>query len=210
MYVYLWDKMSIIADGGNKMENNWTINQTKELFSLVKKTADEQTGLKKAFTVMAEKSGRSLNSVRNYYYSQLKMFELVPKLAEDLGIELVNSRREEFELFTKEEIDELLRQILVGKAKGVSVRGVISSMAHNDKEALRLQNKYRSMVTHHKSEVTAVMNRLAAQKIPYYNPYIKKVIDGSNGDNIARLNEYVSKLDVDEVAGFLNLLGKLI
>jgi len=192
------------------MENNWTINQTKELFSLVKSTIDRGEGLKIAFQQMAERSGRSLNSVRNYYYSQLKMFELVPKLAEDLGVETVSSRRAEFELFSKSEIEELMTKVLVGKAKGNSVRGVIATMARDDKEALRLQNKYRSMVAHHKARVTEIMNGLAEKNIPYFNPYLKKVVDGSAGDNLKRLNEYVAKLDVDEVAGFLNLLGKLV
>ncbi len=192
------------------MENNWTISQTKELFALVKEASDDKRGLKSAFEIMADKSGRSLNSVRNYYYSQLKMFELVPKLAKDLGVETVRNRRAEFELFTKEEIDELMIKILTEKAKGNSVRGVISTIAKDEKEALRLQNKYRSMVAHHKTRVTEIMNGLATQRIPYFNPYLKRVIDGKSGDNIHKLNEYVSKLDVDEVAGFLNLLGKLI
>ena len=159
---------------------------------------------------MAERSGRSLNSVRNYYYSQLKMFELVPKLAEDLGVETVSNRRAEFELFSKSEIDELMTKILVGKANGSSVRGVIATMASDDKEALRLQNKYRSMVAHHKSRVTEIMNGLAEKNIPHFNPYLKKVVDGSAMDNIQRLNEYVAKLDAEEVAGFLNILGKLV
>ena len=106
--------------------------------------------------------------------------------------------------------EELMTKVLVGKAKGNSVRGVIATMARDDKEALRLQNKYRSMVAHHKARVTEIMNGLAEKNIPYFNPYLKKVVDGSAGDNLKRLNEYVAKLDVDEVAGFLNLLGKLV
>jgi len=192
------------------MENNWTINQTKELFLLVKEFSDNNSGLKQAFMIMSQRTGRSLNSVRNYYYSQLKMFELVPNLAHDLGIETVKNHRAEFELFTKEEIDELMVNILTKKAKGISVRAVILEMAKDEKEALRLQNKYRSMVSHHKQKVVEIMNRLSSQKIPYFNPYLKRVVDGNKGDNIHKLNEYVSKLDADEVAGFLNLLGKLI
>ena len=192
------------------MENNWTINQTKELFSLVNEASINGKGLKCAFEKMSSRSGRSINSVRNYYYSQLKMFELVPTLAADLGVTVVKNSREQFELFREEEIDELMRKILIGKANGVSVRGTISSMANSPKEALRLQNKYRSMVAHHKNKVTTIMNDLSAQGIKHFNPYTKQINDGSHKTGLTKLNEYISKLDETEVGNFLNLLGKLM
>ncbi len=192
------------------MENNWTINQTKELFSLVGEASTSGKGLKTAFETMSHRCGRSVNSVRNYYYSQLKMFELVPTLATDLGVTVIKSAREQFELFKEEEIDELMRKILIGKANGVSVRGTIASISSSPKEALRLQNKYRSMVSHHKSKVTAIMNDLAAKGIKHFDPYTKQISDGSQKSGLTRLNEYISKLDENEVGNFLNLLGKLI
>ncbi|MCH5164720.1 MAG: hypothetical protein J1F36_06875 [Clostridiales bacterium] len=192
------------------MENNWTINQTKELFSLVNEATLCGKGLKSAFEKMAERSGRSINSVRNYYYSQLKMFELVPTLAADLGVTVVKSSREQFELFREDEIDELMRKILIGKANGVSVRGTIASMASSPKEALRLQNKYRSMVAHHKNKVTTIMNNLSAQGIQHFNPYTKQINDGTHKSGLTKLNEYISRLDENEVGNFLNLLGKLM
>lgn len=78
------------------MENNWTIEQTKELFALAKTAYSQGKGLKVAFTQMSEKSGKSINSVRNYYYSQLKMFELVPSLAQNIGIETVRENELRF------------------------------------------------------------------------------------------------------------------
>ena len=114
------------------MENNWTIEQTKTLFSLAREAKEKERGLVWAFSAMSDKTGRSVNSVRNYYYSQLKMFELVPSLAKDLGIELVDSSRERFELFEADEIDELLENVLSGKARGVSVRQVIADMSGGD------------------------------------------------------------------------------
>lgn len=192
------------------MENNWTINQTKELFALVSNAAASGKGLKSAFDIMSERSGRSINSVRNYYYSQLKMFELVPTLAADLGVTVVKSSREQFKLFKEEEIVELMRKILTGKANGVSVRSTIASLSDSPKEALRLQNKYRSMVAHHKPEVTAIMNDLASSGLKYFNPYTKQISDGKQKTGLDKLNEYIGKLDENEVGDFLNLLQKLI
>ena len=192
------------------MENNWTINQTKELFELVNQAVSDGVGLKSAFQKMSVSCGRSLNSVRNYYYSQLKMFELVPTLALDLGITVVKSAREQFELFKENEIDELMRGVLVGKANGVSVRSTIAKMSSSPKEALRLQNKYRSMIAHHKNKVTAIMNELSSQSIRYYNPYTKQINDGTQKSGLIKLNEYISKLDENEIGNFLTLLGKLM
>lgn len=194
------------------MQNNWTIQQTKELFDLVKQTSDEGKGLFSAFEKMAENCGRSINSVRNYYYSQLKMFELVPSLADDLGIVTVKTKREEFELFDEEEIVSLIRTVLTGKALGKSVRSIISEMANGDaKLALRLQNKYRSMTAHHKPKVMSIMNALTSEGIVYYNPYTKQRSDAPDSeDKLSRLNEYIAGLDAAEVGSFLNLIKKLI
>jgi hypothetical protein len=105
------------------------------------------------------------------------MFELIPKLAEDLGIKLVNTQRGQFELFKTEEINDLVERILVGKANGVSVRATIAELCRGDQKlGLRLQNKYRSMVTHHKPRITAVMNALGQKGVAYYNPYTKTVV----------------------------------
>lgn len=190
------------------MEKNWTISQTKELFDLVYHAVENNRGLNSAFTKMSERCGRSVNSVRNYYYSQLKMFELVPTLAKDLGIKTVSVQRADFELFTEAEIATLIERVLTAKANGISVRAAIAEMANGDaKLALRLQNKYRSMLAHHRDRVTAVMEDMNARGVVYYNPYRKSVVDG---DNLALLTEYISKLDEGEAGSFLNLIKKLV
>ena len=149
------------------MENNWTIEQTKTLFALANEAKSRGRGLVWAFSSMSEKTGRSVNSVRNYYYSQLKMFELVPRLAADLGVSVPEAARERFELFDASEIDELLEKVLVGKAQGVSVRKVIAGLAGGDaKKALRLQNKYRSMIAPpRKSNRNHAQNRRRRQRL---------------------------------------------
>lgn len=192
------------------MENNWTIEQTKTLFSLAREAKEKERGLVWAFSAMSNKTGRSVNSVRNYYYSQLKMFELVPSLAKDLGIELVDSSRERFELFEADEIDELLENVLSGKARGVSVRQVIADMSGGDgKKALRLQNKYRSMILHHREKVNEVMRRIGASGKDYYNPYLKETVAaGSETDNYKKLNDYIASLDEAEVGEFLQIMKK--
>ena len=190
------------------MENNWSIEQTKNLFAYVKTAANSGKGLVWAFSKMSDETGKSVNSVRNYYYSQLKMFELVPSLARDLDITLISSKRSQFEMFSETEIKTLLENILTAKANGKSVRAAIAEMAGGDeKKALRLQNKYRSMITHHRDKVTAVMNELGAKGIVYYNPYTKSVVRaGENVDNHQKLVEYISSLSESEIDNFFVLM----
>lgn len=192
------------------MDNNWTITQTKTLFAQCRAAKEKGRGLSEAFAAVAAQTGRSINSVRNYYYSQLKMFELVPSLAGDLGIVLTAKDRERFTLFTEAEIDALLREVLVGKANGVSVRKTILRLSDgNGKTALRLQNKYRSLVLHHRDKVTQIMRTLSESGTPYYNPYLReRVLPGEENDNYKKLNEYISSLDETEVGEFLSLMRK--
>lgn len=194
------------------MENNWTIDETKTLFDMAYRAAEANRGLSFAFNKMAAKTGRSVNSVRNYYYSQLKMFTLIPGLSNDLGIKIVSGRRAAFETFSESEIDELIAYILTEKAKGVSVRAAIAARSGSDaKLALRLQNKYRSVLVHHSKRVTAVMNDLARRGVPYFNPYKKAVVDHEKTqDNLTLLTEYISRLDEGEAGSFLQLIRKLM
>lgn len=188
------------------MENNWTITQTQELFRLAEQTEKTGRGLKEVFDKMAEKVGRSSNSVRNFYYSQLKMFELLPGLARDLNVTPPKKNRADFELFGESEINELMEKILVGKGSGKSVRAVIAEMALGDgKKALRLQNKYRSMLLHHRAAVEKIMTELKDKGIKYYDPYRHRVGTGGE-DNIGKLTEYIGRLDEREAGNFLKLL----
>ncbi len=189
------------------MNNNtsWTIEQTKKLFSLCDKAKCGGSSLSDAFGLMAAETGRSVNSVRNYYYGQAKTFELVPEIAQKLGIKNTKVKRDAFVPFKSGEIRELIENVIVGKARGKSVRATIYEMAGGDaKTALRLQNKYRSVLRSHRDTVESVMNSLAARGVEYVNPY-----DKNRGDNFARLTEYIAALDESKVGSFLSLIEKL-
>lgn len=190
--------------------NNWTIDETKRLFNLCYGAVASGSGLSEAFRQMSEETGHSVNSVRNYYYSQLKMFSLVPDVASDLGIKLVNTRREQFVTFDETEVDTLVRKVLTEKAKGNSVRKTIYELSNGDaKIALRLQNKYRSTLVHHKARVREIMAELESSGTPYFDPYEKK-LSTEKSDNLSKLSEYIKTLDDSDVGRFLNLISKLV
>ncbi len=189
-----------------KNNNNWTIQQTVDLFKLCERARGRGESLTVAFEETARKTGRSVNSVRNYYYGQSKTFELVPEVAERLGIRPAGVRRDGFVPFTQSEVEELIKNVLTAKGRGKSVRAAIFDLAGGDaKKALRLQNKYRSVLRSHRALVENIMRSLDAEGIPYRDPYEKQ----SGGDNFARLTEYIAALDSARVGKFLSLIEKL-
>lgn len=193
------------------MDNKWSIDETKQLFDLAFEAYESGKGLSAAFGEMSRHSGKSVNSIRNYYYSQLRLFEMMPEFTDKLGIRTVAMRREKFNVFSPEEIDALVETVLVGKAAGKSVRAIIAETAKGDKKlALRLQNKYRSTVSCHRDKVKAVEDKLAAKGVAYFDPYSKRVVTGGKpDDNVSRLADYISRLSGSEVADVVKmLLGK--
>lgn len=186
--------------------SNWTVKQTVELFDLCDKAKSDGKSLSAAFCQMAQKTSRSVNSVRNYYYSQAKTFELVPDVAEKLGIKTAKIKREGFVPFKKDEISKLVEKVLIAKGNGKSVRAAIMEMSGGDpKIALRLQNKYRSVLRSHRELVESIMQDLAARGIAFWNPYKKF----ATTDNFARLTDYIASLDESRVGKFLSLIEKL-
>ena len=184
---------------------NWTVEQTVELFELCADARKRGESLSGAFKRMAEKTSRSLNSVRNYYYGQAKTFELVPEVAQKLGIKKAEVERERFVPFSDKEVLELVEYVLIAKGRGASGRKAIYELAGGDgKTAVRYQNKYRSVLRSHRALVEEIMTDLAARGVAYRDPYGK-----SESDNFARLTEYIAALDNNRVGKFLSLIEKL-
>ena len=92
-----------------------------------------------SFRVTAAASG----SVRNYYYQLLKTKdEKAKRILRGKGL-----KAEKIKEFSDRETDEMLKNILAERSKGVSVRRAIQKIADgDDRLMLRYQNKYRNML----------------------------------------------------------------
>lgn len=181
------------------------MEETVELFELADSARKNGQSLSTAFRAVADRTGRSVNSVRNYYYSQAKTFELVPEIAEKFGIKRAAVERERFVPFTDAEVKKLIEGVLKAKGEGKSVRRAIYEMAGGDsKTALRLQNKYRSALKSHRELVEGIVAELRSRGVKCGNPY-----GSSDADNFARLTEYIASLDDSRVGKFLSLIEKL-
>lgn len=111
---------------------------------------------------------RSAGSVRNFYYQYLKT---QGENMEELAVSKLKN-------FTKCETVDILKQVLVGTAKGASVRSVIAKMSGGDEKlSLRIQNKYRATIFKDKVLVEEVKKGLKMQGINFKDPYKKRTED---------------------------------
>jgi hypothetical protein len=138
--------------------NGYTREEAKELIDYVAAGKREGKPLSYLFAGFGRDHGRAKGSVRNYYYTLLK------SRSDDRVVELLDGTSlsvEKIKAFTAEETDEVLRSILQEKAKGMSVRRAIRNLtAGDEKQTLRLQNKYRNLLKKRPEYVRETAERL--------------------------------------------------
>ena len=134
----------------------WQAEEAERLFTAVREANRQGLPLRSVFEDMALELGRKPNSIRNYYYAQLRA-----QPQEGL------TRAAPFETFTPEEIHQLLRQVLMARGEGLSVRAAVSRMAGGDRRGmLRYQNKYRSLLKSRPQMIMETAMELRAEGLP--------------------------------------------
>ncbi len=102
--------------------------------------------LSAVFLEYAKISGKEKGTVRNLYYAMAKR----SKEDESFRKKYFNGKAikvERGKAFSKQETEEVIKNILLKKEEGKSVRRAVSELSHgNMKLALRLQNKYRAVL----------------------------------------------------------------
>ena len=138
--------------------------QQREIDALKTRIGEaERSGdsLRSVFDQLARELGRKPNSIRNFYYAQLRTQE-----SDGMG------RALPFETFAPGEVESLLRSVLISRAQGMSVRACVRRLAGGDRTLmLRYQNKYRSTVRARPELVRKVMDDLSREGIPFVSPY---------------------------------------
>ena len=81
----------------------WQQDEIDLLFSSVKEAADNGRPLRDVFADVGERLSRKPNSIRNFYYARVRE---MPELA---------ARQTPFRAFTQEEVNALLRDVLIGR-----------------------------------------------------------------------------------------------
>lgn len=135
--------------------NGYTEDEAKQLVEYICEGKKKGATLSGLFASYAAKTGRAKGSVRNYYYALLRSTgdERVRNMLK--GTQL---KAEKILPFSEEETDRILREILVQKSKGISVRRAVLNLAEgDDKLMLRYQNKYRNVLTRQPERIERLM-----------------------------------------------------
>ncbi|MBQ8655135.1 MAG: hypothetical protein IJ507_09375 [Clostridia bacterium] len=139
-----------------RARTGWQEEETHRLFSAVREASAAGEPLRSVFESLSGDLGRKPNSIRNYYYACLRQH---PDAAQ--------MRAAPFTVFTPEETHELLRQVLMARGQGMSVRSCVMKMANGDHSLmLRYQNKYRTLLKHRPELIESVREELKREGLP--------------------------------------------
>ncbi len=139
----------------------WKQQEIAALQQSIEAARESGESLRSVFERMSRQLGRKPNSIRNFYYAQVRAGQ-----GED------GARAMPFETFSQEEVERLVEQVITAKAQGVSVRACVRQLAGGDRtRMLRYQNKYRSTVRTRPELVHRVMERLNEQGRAFVSPY---------------------------------------
>ena len=108
----------------------WQQQEIDVLERTVSEAAQTGQSLRSVFERVSEELGRKPNSIRNFYYAQLRTQEggAAPRALP-------------FETFAPEEVEQLVERVLTARGQGKSVRACVRELSGGDKtRMLRYQN----------------------------------------------------------------------
>ena len=136
--------------------SGWQEAETARLFSAVKEANAAGAPLRSVFEALSGDLGRKPNSIRNYYYACLRQQPDASR------------RTPAFQPFTPEETHELLRQVLMARGRGMSVRACVMALSQGShSRMLRYQNKYRTILKTRPELIAQVCEELRQEGLPY-------------------------------------------
>ena len=139
----------------------WSENENKLLWETADEAQQQGLPLKTVFEQIARQTGRRPNSIRNYYYAQVR--------SRDDG----HTPAARFVPFTQPEVDWLMEQVLIARAEGQSVRSCLQKLSGGDHSLmLRYQNKYRAVIKSRPDYVHALVEKLNSEGISCDTPQV--------------------------------------
>lgn len=133
----------------------WQQSEVEQLFEAVRDASRLGRPLRDVFDQMGERLNRRPNSIRNFYYARVKES---PQLA---------PAQAPFRSFDERELSWLLREVLMGRGQGESVRACVTRLAGGDRSGmLRYQNKYRSILKNKPELLLETARELCAEGLP--------------------------------------------
>lgn len=141
--------------------SGWSESENKLLWETADEAQQQGLPLKAVFEQIARQTGRRPNSIRNYYYAQVR------------NREDGQAPAARFVPFTQSEVDWLMEQVLIARAEGQSVRSCLQKLSGGDHSLmLRYQNKYRAVIKSRPDYVRELVQRLNGQGIACDTPQV--------------------------------------
>jgi len=138
-----------------RAHTGWREDEIDRLWDGIRQANASGEPLRTVFEEMGKSLGRKPNSVRNFYYMQLRRRD---------GADV--RRAAPFETFTEDEVRALVRDVLVARSRGQSVRSAVLALSQGDRaRMLRYQNKYRSVLKKRPELVSDVVEELRQEGI---------------------------------------------
>lgn len=141
--------------------SGWSNQEAELLWETADEAQQQGVPLKQVFEQIARQTGRRPNSIRNYYYAQVR---------ERFGDQQRTAR---FVPFTEDEVARLMEQVIRARAEGHSVRSCLQQMAQGDHSLmLRYQNKYRSVLKSRPELVNDIVEKLNREGVDCAPPEV--------------------------------------
>ena len=177
--------------------SGWSDYENRLLWETADEAQQQGLPLKAVFERISEKTGRRPNSIRNYYYAQVRMRE------GDGG----HSAR--FIPFTQDEVDELMEKVLRARSAGQSVRSCLQEISGGDHSLmLRYQNKYRSVIKNRPDYVQQLVERLNGEGVECMVPQVNHRARPDVGGALSALNAEAALHCDPELAHAIDVLTR--
>lgn len=171
--------------------SGWSAAEEELLLENARTARENRRPLNSAFNETAKMTGRKPNSVRNHYYQLAKS-----------NPDLLLRPADKASHFTKEQLENLMREMLIGTSKGESVRGCALRLGGGDlKLMLRYQNKFRSTVQKRKEYVRNIVGNLKKEGCCVKDPYenFKQQRESAAPEKAFKLLTSLSKRELNDL-----------
>ena len=179
--------------------SGWSESENQLLWETADEAQQQGLPLKAVFEQIASQTGRRPNSIRNYYYAQVRQHEdgqahaarVVP--------------------FTQQEVDWLMEQVLTARAEGQSVRSCLQKLSGGDHSLmLRYQNKYRAVIKSRPEYVRDMVDRLNEKGITCDAPQVNHRARVDLGESAGTLVSEARRSGDSELARACDVLAQYL
>ena len=177
----------------------WSESENQLLWETADEAQQQGLPLKAVFEQIAQATGRRPNSIRNYYYAQVR------------NREDGHPHAARFVPFTQEEVDWLMEQVLTARAAGQSVRSCLQKLSGGDHSLmLRYQNKYRAVIKSRPDYVRALVEKLNSEGVMCDAPQVNHRSRSDLSASCARLTDEARRSGDAELARACDVIARYL